>query len=105
MINIMKKIIDGKKYDTNTAELMGEWDSDSRGNFDYVCERLYRKKTGEFFLYGEGGANSKYSVRTGTNEWSGGSEIIPISEENARRWSEKYLSGDEYENIFGEVDE
>ncbi len=52
----MKKVIDGKVYDTETATLKAEWENmyDAR-NFNYVEEQLYQKKTGEFFLYGYGG--------------------------------------------------
>lgn len=102
----MKKIINGKVYDTNSANNVGGWDNNrSVTDFDYCSETLYRKRTGEFFLYGEGGAMSKYSVSRGNNSWSGGEMIIPLSYEAAQKWAEKHLSGDDYESIFGEVDE
>lgn len=53
----MKKIIDGKMYNTETAKECGTWDNCEYG-FNRVEETLYRKKTGEFFIHGEGGANS-----------------------------------------------
>ena len=31
--------------------------------------------------------------------------IIPLSEDEAREWAEEHLSGDEYEEIFGVVEE
>lgn len=31
--------------------------------------------------------------------------IFPISEEDARKWGEKYMSVGEYESILGEVEE
>lgn len=102
----MKKIINGKIYDTNSANNVGGWDNNrSVTDFDYCSETLYRKRTGEFFLYGEGGAMSKYSVSRGNNSWSGGEMIIPLSYEAAQKWAEKHLSGDDYESIFGKVDE
>ena len=102
----MKKIINGKVYDTNSANNVGGWANNrSVTDFDYCSETLYRKRTGEFFLYGEGGAMSKYSVSRGNNSWSGGEMIIPLSYEAAQKWAEKHLSGDDYESIFGEVDE
>ena len=63
------------------------------------------KKTGEFFLYGEGGAMSKYTKSCGDNSWTGAEEIIPMTEEEARKWVEKHGDGDDYEEIFGEVEE
>ena len=48
---------------------------------------------------------SKYSVSVDCNIVSGGSEIIPLTEAEARTWAEEHLDGDEYEEIFGEVEE
>ena len=52
----MKKIINGKMYNTETAKYCGGYEFSNCGDFNYVCEELYQKKTGELFLYGEGGA-------------------------------------------------
>lgn len=101
----MKKIINGKKYDTTTATRVGSYSFSNSRDFNHFSEELYCKTTGEYFLYGEGGPNSKYSRTVGQNEWSGGEEITPLTEEEARKWAEKHLTGDEYEDIFGEVEE
>lgn len=100
----MKKIINGKRYDTGTAKLIGEASYSNRTDFNYWSEELYQKRTGEFFIYGEGGPASKYSRSTGQNSWSGGEKIIPITIKEAKEWAEKYLDGDEYEALF-EVEE
>lgn len=102
----MKQIINGKKYNTETAKEVGRWSNNcSYRDFNYCEETLYRKKTGEYFLYGMGGAMSKYSQSCGQNTWSSGEEINPMTESEARDWAEKYLTADEYEEIFGEVEE
>lgn len=102
----MKKIINGKLYNTETAQEVGCWsNTGNTRDFSYVSEGLYRKKTGEFFLYGEGGPMSQYSRSIGNNEWSGGEEIIPLTWEAARKWAEEKLSADEYMEIFGPVPE
>ncbi len=102
----MKKIINGKVYDTDKAERVGEWDNGKWDDRLYrCCEDLYRKRTGEFFLYGYGGPGSKYSVSCGNNSWSGGEKIIPLSYEAAQEWAEEHLDGDDYEEIFGEISE
>lgn len=101
----MKKIINGKRYDTKTARLVGLTTYGIPGDLYYWCEDLYLKKTGEFFIHGQGGPMSKYSQAIGENQWTGGHEIIPLSLSEAQEWVEKYLSGDEYEKIFGEVEE
>ena len=102
----MKKIINGKVYDTDTARELGSWaNMADRRNFSQFEETLYRKKTGEFFLYGEGGPASKYAQAVGQNEWSGGSRIMPLDFSEARQWAEEHLDADEYEAIFGAVSE
>ncbi len=102
----MKKIINGKLYDTQTAKQVGYHDNGlSCGDFHHYYETLYRKKTGEFFVHGVGGAMTAYSKSCGNNSWSGGEDIIPYTTKKAREWAEKYLDADEYIQSFGEVDE
>ena len=97
----MKKIINGRLYDTETATLIGAWDNGfGSGDFRSCCEELYRKKNGEFFLYGSGGARSIYSESCGGG-WTGGSTIIPFTEDEAKVWTEKKLSAEKYIDIFG----
>jgi hypothetical protein len=102
---IVKKIIQGKKYDTETAEFLGVDSHLAPNDLNYWREELYRKKTGEFFLYGDGGANSKYSKSVGANQWMGSEAIIPYTEAEAKHWAENHLSVEKYEKIFGEVKE
>ena len=63
----MKKIINGKVYDTETAQVLGSWSNMSDRSFERIDETLYRKRTGEFFLHGEGGPMSRYAVQIGQN--------------------------------------
>lgn len=101
----MKKIIAGKQYDTKKAEKLGSWENtwDAR-DFGYVKETLYRKRTGEFFLHGEGGGNSRYGEWHG-NSGGPGEKIMPLSYQAAQEWAEEHLDGDEYISIFGEPEE
>ena len=102
----MKKIINGKNYDTETAtEIATQTNGVSYSDFRYVIEILYQKKTGEYFLYGEGGPLTKYAESAGDNSWRGGKVITPFSEKEAKIWCEMNLDVDEYEEIFGEVEE
>lgn len=102
----MRKIINGKKYDTETAKELGRrFSGESYRDFSHIEEILYRKRTGEFFLYGSGGPASRYAVRTGQNSWSGGSKLIPLSTQEARDWAEQYLTPDDFEAVFGAVTE
>ena len=51
----MKKVINGKIYNTETATLIHQWDNGRRGDFSSCEEDLYRTKKGAFFIHGEGG--------------------------------------------------
>lgn len=96
----MKKIINGKKYDTDTAKCIGCENNIGCGNdkvlsctdYSFWETCLYRKKTGEYFTY--------------YHEVKGDKEVItPISEEEAMKWCEIHMSVEEYEEIWGEVEE
>ena len=100
----MKKIINGKLYDTDTAKSLG-CDYGSPRDFSYWCETLYKKRTGEFFLHGEGGPTSRYAVSQSQNTWGSGEKIIPLNYNAAQEWAEKHLDADEYQEIFGETSE
>ena len=100
----MKKIINGKVYDTNTAKELGSYGNGGTWrDFSHWEETLYRKKTGEYFLHGEGGPMTRYAEAQGQNQWSGGSRIMPMTYQEATQWAEEHLSADEYEEIFGAV--
>ena len=101
----MKIIRNGKKYDTETAKKIITWSHGYYRDFKYIAETLYRKKTGEYFLHGEGGPMTVYAEAIGDNTWSGGEQIIPLNEKEAKRWAEEKISVDAYERIFGEVSE
>lgn len=96
----MKKIINGKMYNTETATYIGYHDNNLLVNdFYYCCQELYHKRTGEFFLYGQGGLSTEYAA------YRGRETIIPLTEEEAKRWTEDYLDADQYIALFGEPEE
>ena len=102
----MKKIIRGLVYNTESAKEVADWSNSFPVNdFNYEEQHLYRKRTGEFFIYGWGGPKSQYARATGLNSWTGGSAITPISYDEAKQWAEEKLSADKYESSFGEVTE
>lgn len=101
----MKAIINNRKYNTNTAKELGCIRINEGDGLYEVEETLYQKRNREFFLYGCGGAGTKYAERVGSNNWCSGSAIMPLSYEEAKRWAEKNLSAEEYESSFGEVSE
>ena len=100
----MKKIINGRVYDTDKAKELGTYaNAGSWRDFSHLEETLYRKKTGEYFLHGEGGPATKYAKAVDQNSWSGGERIMPMTYDEAREWAEEHLEADEYEAIFGEI--
>lgn len=101
----MQKIIRGKKYNTDTAKEVCCYSNNLPfGDFDWVQETLYVKRTGEYFLHGKGGARSKYAVPDG-DFMGGGSEIIPLSEADAKAFVEENGDTETYEKFFGEASE
>ncbi len=102
----MKRVINGRLYNTETAKHIGNYYNDlSYDDFNYFDEDLYLKKTGEFFLAGSSGAFGKYAESVGPNSWCGGSGIVPITEQEAKEWVEMHLDADTYIELFGEPEE
>lgn len=106
----MKKIINGKKYDTETATRIGEWRSNYIcGDFSYCSEELYQKKTGECFLYVVAPPRSRsvrlISTDPYTCSYIGGKGIKPLTVDEAKEWVENHLDADTYESVFGECEE
>ncbi len=85
----MKRIIDGKIYNTETAiEISFFETSCSTSDFRYRCETLYKTKKGVFFLAGKGHALTKWATHScGSSGWGEG--IIVLSTEKAREWCER----------------
>ena len=101
----MKKVINGRMYDTDTAKEIGYRCSNITDQLDGIQETLYRKRTGEFFLHGNGGARTKYAHQTEGGGWCGGEEIVPLSYDRAKGWAEEYLDADMYLKYFGIAEE
>lgn len=82
----MKKVIDGKMYNTETAEMLAEyWNGLGNSDYYHFNEGLFRTKKGNYFLYGEGGPASKWASKSGkySNE---GSDIVEFSRDEAMEW-------------------
>ncbi len=99
----MKKLINNKLYNTETAEKVGRYSNGyGCGDFNYVSESLYKTKSGAWFLHARGGAMTEYKTVHGDSQ-SSGETIIPLSNERALEWlsqndlvevAEKYFPGD-----------
>ena len=101
----MEVRINGRKYNTDTARYVGEYyGNDDISSFYYFHEELYKKLTGEFFIYGEGGAATEYSEHFEDGSSRGSCKIVPISTEEAKEWTLAHAK-ERYKLFFGEYPE
>ena len=84
----ISKLINGKRYDIDRANELIKWESKDVGQ----KEALYRKKTGELFLYIE---RSDDFISAESK-----SEYIPLDIENARKWVEKRFDKKTADKLF-----
>lgn len=105
----MKKIVNGLRYDTSKATAIGSYDNvgdgcDSASDFRYWEATLYvTPRSGRYFLAGEGGAMSRFSQSAGQNSWRGGSDIIPLTKDEAMEWAQQYLDTRTVEEYFADA--
>ncbi len=72
----MKKVINKKTYNTDTATVLKKINFGNFGDSDGYEESLMQSVRGLFFIYGIGGEESKYAEET----------IIPLTEKEAQNW-------------------
>ena len=72
----MKKTICKKLYDTDTSEVVKKVTSGAFGDAEGYEETLYRTEDGAYFLYTNGGADSKYPKE----------DIKRMSKATAEKW-------------------
>jgi hypothetical protein len=98
----MKTILNGKRYDTNTAWKISTYrNMEEKADPGYLEETLYlKKRVHEFFLYGRGGSNSRYAAAAAGGTWGPGEKIIPLTIDAAEKW---LLSHDmvAYDKLYG----
>lgn len=100
----MTSIIDGKRYNTETATFLSAWENQYfSGDLFYEREELYQTKKGSYFLYCEGGAGSVYSEPSDGN-WNRPGEMIKhISREEAYKWCESRHRTKAIEKYFSDM--
>ena len=101
----MRKIINGRTYNTETSRPIGTRDNGGNySNFSWCEKTLYRNTKGAYFIHGRGGAMSEFATRRG-DDVGPGEKIEPLTEEEAKVWAEKHLTPEEYEAEWGEPEE
>jgi len=99
----MKKVIDGKIYNTKTATCIASWDNGYYGgDFNRCSEDLYQTKKGVYFIYGEGGPRSRYSESCG-NGTSCGEDSRTVDRQEAYEWCEEMQRVDAIEEHFSDM--
>jgi hypothetical protein len=98
----MKKIIEGRLYNTKTATEIHQWDNGCYGNdFRNCSESLYKTEKGSYFIAGYGGPMSKYAESHGSST-SGGDGLRVISESQAIEWLENHDGTEALEEYFAD---
>ena len=77
----MKKIINRVTYNTDTSIEAGRMTSGTFGDPAGYEEVLYQTKKGAFFIYANGGEESKYTEET----------ILPLTKAEAKDWKKNNL--------------
>lgn len=96
----MERIIRGRRYNTATAEAVAEHEYVHPSDLEWMHEVLYRKRTGEYFLWGAGGPRSKYRKRVKKDVFDSGESIKPITLDEAKVFIKKYGTVETYKNQF-----
>lgn len=82
----MIRVIDGTRYNTDTAEKIAEKDNGLyTTDFNYRYAALYKTIKGKYFIHHEGGAATDIARIAEDGAYVYGGNIEPISEEMAER--------------------
>jgi hypothetical protein len=103
----MRKVIDGRIYNTETAQFVCDISPGgySQSDFEWEDTALYQTRRGAFFIAGRGNARSRWAVRVGQNGWGSGSGVELQTEEEAKRLVERHAKPDVFVEVFGEPEE
>lgn len=98
----MKKIIDGKVYNTETAKSLTTYQYGTSNDLRYYCEELFVTSKGNYFLFGEGGPASRYAV-TCSGSSSGGRDITALTRQEAFEWCQEHNRVSTIEKVFSDM--
>lgn len=103
----MRKVVKGKVVDTERMQKLAEVRFGNLNDYNYVWESLfYDPDSKSFYLYGRGGAASRYAEAVGVNQWSEGEKLMKITKGLALLWLEEngITVTDEIEKVLEEVE-
>lgn len=97
----MKQVINGKRYNTETAKYIVSFDNDlTYSDLYFETATLYKKRTGEFFLAGAGGPKTRWAKECEDGSLMFGNRIIPLTESQAKEWVKEHFDIDTYVDVF-----
>lgn len=102
----MKRIINGKLYDTEKSTRICSLPcyTEYQTDFRWHDTNLYRSPGGMFFIAGEGNAMSMWAKSLGQGRYSGGSGLHLVTLEEARAYAEESgVTPQVYVEAFGSV--
>jgi hypothetical protein len=103
----MKKIINGKVYDTETAVSLGSFYAGYSGDLNHREEELFRTPKGAYFI--DGGGHSYWSGRDIWKDENDNGEayerwgVIAVTEEEALSWMERHGETEVIEEYFSHL--
>ena len=103
----MRKVVKGKVVDTERMQKLAEVRFGNLTDYNYVWETLfYDPESKLLYLYGRGGAASRYAEAVGVNQWSEGEKLMKITKGLALQWLEEngITVTDEIEKVLEEVE-
>jgi len=103
----MKKVVKGRIIDTDKMVKVSEVRFGNVTDYNYVWETLYfDPESKSFYLYGRGGAASRYAEAVGVNQWSEGEKLMKITKGLTLQWLEEnqITITDEMQKILEEVE-
>jgi hypothetical protein len=99
----MQRIVQGRRYNTETATHIGGAAGGFPGDFERYDEDLYRTPNGRYFLAGKGGPKTRWRQPVDGGGWSDGEGIIPLSQHEALLWAEEHLNSNDVATEFAEI--
>jgi len=100
----LKAIIEGKRYNTETAVKLGEASNGlSYSDFSHWEEALYVTSKGAYFTAGGGGPMTKYATAAQGGGTGGSVGIFPLTQAEAFEWAQEHMSVKEVMAAFGSL--
>ncbi len=99
----MKKVIEGKVYNTVTATKLAEYSYGYSSDFSYISEELYLTKKGKYFLAGKGGPYTCYAEQVSRYTYCSGEAIIPMTKQEAFEWCQKRDCTEAIDEYFSDL--